>query len=304
MQTGFIKISKQLEDLPDEIYKILEGKSLYDVSIVDRFGDSLRDILHKRLKQEDREATLRMSNVGKPLRQLYYELRRHEKEKISGKTLLKFAYGDLCEALLIVLAEAAGYKAERFQEEVEVDSVLGHIDLVLEGVLIDVKSCSSYSFNKFKSRTIFDEGQDSFGYIGQICGYAHALKLPAAWIAMDKTSGEVCVCRVPQELIDNYDVRKRIQEVRAAINLDVEPARCYEDQPDGKSGNRKIHVGCSYCGYKWNCWRDANGGKGLQVYNYASGPRFLSVVKKEPKVNQKEDWYEFSPAEQKPAESN
>ncbi len=223
-----------------------------------------------------------MSNVGRPKRQLFYELNGYQGEKLEGKTLVKFAYGDLTEALIVSLAQAAGYKAERFQEEVEVDGVLGHIDLVLNGILCDVKSCSPYSFNKFKDGTLFDS--DVFGYLGQICGYAHALNLPAAWIAIEKVSGEICVLPVPQEKIDAYDIQKEIADAKKLVGQSVPPERCYSTEPDGKSGNEKLPVGCSYCSHKFECYKDVNNGQGLRVFYYSNGPRYLSTVVREPKV--------------------
>lgn len=292
---------KQLATLPADIHNLLDGASLEDS--IGRFTDDIGKMMIKRFKDHDREPSLRMSNIGRPLRQLWYELRGQPGEKLSGQTKFKFLYGDLLESLGLYLSEAAGHKVERLQEEIEVDGIKGHIDAVIDGVLIDIKSCSSYSFNKFKYGTLFDD--DAFGYVAQLSGYAHALGLPAAWIAIDKVSGEICILELPKDKIDKYDVRKRIQTCRSTVDLGVEPERCYEDVADGKSGNRKLGVGCSYCSYKWHCWRDSNGGKGLQVYTYSTGPKYLTVVSKEPRV-ERQDWYEFPPAEQKPAskESN
>ncbi len=224
-----------------------------------------------------------MSNLGKPLRQLWYELNGYEGEELSGSTLLKFTYGDLTEALIICLAEAAGHTVERLQEEIEVDGIKGHIDCVIDGVLFDVKSCSSYSFRKFEEGSLLEPGNDAFGYVAQLSGYRQVINLPAAWLAFDKVSGEICILRLPD---DEYDVSGRIATVRAAVAGSAPPERCYEDEPDGKSGNRRLSVSCSYCAYKHTCWSDANGGRGLQTYLYSTGPRFLTVVAKEPKVFQ------------------
>ena len=62
------------------------------------------------------------------------------------------------------------------------------------------------------------------------------------------------------------------------------PPRCYEDVEDGSSGNRKLCVECSYCAFKVDCWQDVNNGSGLRKFIYSSGPRWLTVVKKEPNV--------------------
>jgi hypothetical protein len=60
--------------------------------------------------------------------------------------------------------------------------------------------------------------------------------------------------------------------------------------PDGASGNRKLAIGCLYCSHKRTCWSDANQGKGLRVFQYAKGHRFLTNVGKEPNVDEVLDW--------------
>ena len=276
-----------LSTLVSDIYALLEGKLIGDKQVLEKFGTELGKVFSGRFTtREDRVPSLRMSNIGRPLRQLWYELNGYKGEELSGKTLLKFSYGDLTESLILVLAEAAGHTVESFQEEIGVDGIKGHIDAVVDGVLIDVKSCSAYSFQKFKTGSLLEEGQDVFGYQAQLCGYAHAKNLPAAWIAFDKQSGEICILELPRSKIDEYDVRRRITEVRSGVSQETPPDRCYEDEPDGKSGNRKLSVGCSYCGFKSECWKDSNEGAGLKVYAYSTGPRFLTTVAREPKTFQ------------------
>lgn len=276
----------ELDTLVSDVYGVLEGKSLVDPEMFDKYRLLVGDAVIGRLVTEERVPKLRMSNLGKPLRQLWYEVNGYKGEALTGQTLLKFSYGHLVESLVIILAEASGHKVERLQEEIEVAGVKGHIDCVIDGVLVDVKSCSSYSFNKFKYGKVFDD--DPFGYVAQLSGYAHALSLPAAWIAIDKVSGEICVLELPKQTIDEYDVVSRIGSVREAIENKEPPSRCYPDEADGKSGNRKLSVGCSYCPFKFTCWSDVNEGKGLQAYYYSTGPRYLTRVVKEPKVTKEE----------------
>ena len=81
------------------------------------------------------------------------------------------------------------------------------------------------------------------------------------------------------------DIRKRISDLKKYLSdKKNKPPRCYEDVEDGASGNRKLCVECSYCAFKVDCWQDVNDGSGLRKFIYSSGPRWLTVVKKEPNV--------------------
>lgn len=275
-----------LDTLVSDVYRLLESRKLSDTSLVQKYSSTVGEVLGSRFKDDTTEPTLRMSNVGRPLRQLWYELNGFKGEEIRGQTLLKFAYGDATESLLVFLAQASGHVVERLQEEIQVDGIKGHIDCVIDGVLVDIKSCSAYGFKKFQDGSLLDEGNDPFGYVAQLSGYAHALNLPAAWIAFDKQSGEIHVLELPKEKIEAYDVRGRIELVRAACGNQTPPERCYEDEPYQKSGNYKLSVGCSYCSHRFECWKDSNNGEGLKTYHYSTGPIYLTKVLKEPKVFQ------------------
>jgi hypothetical protein len=274
----------KLDTLVSDVYALLESKKLSDTGLVEKYSKTVGEVLGSRFEDKARLPTLRMSNIGRPLRQLWYELNGYKGEEVRGQTLLKFAYGDATESLLVFLAQASGHTVERLQEEVEVDGVKGHIDCVIDGTLVDIKSCSAYSFRKFQDGSLLEEGNDPFGYVAQLSGYAHALNLPAAWIAFDKQSGEICVLKLPKETIDEYDVASRIGLVRTTCSQSEPPGRCYQDEADGKSGNRKLAVSCSYCAYKFECWKDSNNGEGLKTYIYSTGPRYLTNVTREPKV--------------------
>ena len=50
------------------------------------------------------------------------------------------------------------------EKEVEVDGVRGHIDCLIDGWLVDVKSCSQGAFPKFKDGDVFTN--DPFAYFG------------------------------------------------------------------------------------------------------------------------------------------
>ena len=61
------------------------------------------------------------------------------------------------------------------------------------------------------------------------------------------------------------------------------PERCYPDIPDGKSGNMKLSVPCSYCSFKEHCWPE------LRTFIYSNGPRYLTKVVRTPDVYEATD---------------
>lgn len=274
-------------DLPKDIYKLLEGGLRQDEnlgSVIEKFGLDSSGVLKKYLSTKGYHPTLRMSNIGKPFRQLWYELNKPEVgEPLRGETLLKFMYGSLIEELIFSLAKSAGHEISRQQEEVSVDGIVGHIDGFISGELVDVKSCSSYSYNKFLSGSVISD--DPFGYVAQLAGYARSLDLDRAYfVAVDKVSGGICVLELTKEIIIGYDVRDRIETVRKKISSPVEPERCHPDVDDGASGNKRLGINCSYCAFKFHCWRESNNGTGLRIFAYSQGPRFLTEVVREPNV--------------------
>ena len=221
---------------------------------------------------------VRFSSVGKPTRQLWYQNKYPEQEEeLHLATRIKFMYGDIIEQLLFLLIKTAGYKVTDQQGEKVIDGIKGHIDGRVNGVLVDVKSASPHGYDKFVKGTIFED--DPFGYIAQISGYAEG-EDEAAFIVMNKVTGQIHVATIDSMEMINF--KDKVKEVKKALKKNKPPARCYSDLPDGKSGNRKLSMGCCYCGFKIECWKDANGGKGLRKFKYSNGSRFLTHVAKRP----------------------
>ena len=281
---------KTIDTLIEDIHTLLEtGINTYNVQNRDKIRDFAMEIsssVARQLGEGKREkmTSLRMSQIGKPDRQLWYELKSPvEPAPIDGQTKLKFIMGDILEALLILLTDLSGHKVTEQQKEVEIDGVKGHKDCRIDGTVVDIKSASSYAFKKFKEGTLHTD--DPFGYIAQISGYAEADKdEEAAFFAIDKSSGEMAVMEV--EPIRMINAKQRIGKVKNFISSDIPPARCYPDEEDGKSGNRKLAIGCVYCPFKEDCWKDANGGRGLRKFQYSNGIRYLTQVGKVPDVKE------------------
>lgn len=278
--------------LPEDIYRLFASDADHEVSEdnVEWAGEVLKDLLRSRLKKREEkkgEEVLRFSALGKKDRQIWYDANMPEaSEQLPGKMGFKFLYGDVLELLLLFLAKEAGHEVTHEQHEVDVDGVKGHMDAVIDGIPVDCKSASSYSFQKFANGTF--KMDDPFGYVQQLSGYAHAVGETnrAGFLVCDKVHGDICFAE-----LDEYDIGAnppgpRIEQLRAVVAQTTPPARCYSDIPEGKSGNRRLDIGCSYCSKKDECWKDVNGGQGLRKFFYSRGPVWLTTVKKEPRVDE------------------
>ena len=130
---------------------------------------------------------------------------------------------------------------------------------------------------------------DPFGYIAQISSYAEANGVDkAAFLAIDKSTGEICLSKVHS--MEMINAGKRIKHLKGVVSNDAVPDRCYDSVPDGKSGNYRLSTPCVFCRHKQVCWQDANQGRGIRVFEYAKGKRFLVQVAKEPDVPEITEW--------------
>ena len=236
-------------------------------------------------ERDDRK--LRMSNIGRPDRFLWNAVNNpQEQEEFTGNTYVKFMYGHLIEEMLIFLTRLSGHEVTDEQKKCEVAGIKGSMDCKIDGIVTDVKSTSSFAFKKFKNGNLaFD---DPFGYVAQIKGYAHSEgETKFGWLAMDKQNGHLTYLMYDSEDTGHfcydkisYDIEEHIERVKKLVEQPTPPNVCYQPIADGKSGNQKLAVGCSYCSYKGTCWPS------LRAFKYSSGPRYLVEVHNEPKVEE------------------
>jgi len=276
-------MTKNIDTLIPDIYNMLEQGVDTDNAEMDEFLDDfasqVREAASIILQEGKREGktNLRLSQIGKPDRQIWYGVKGVEGQPLSGQTRIKFLMGHLLEAVLIMLTKAAGHSVEAEQEEVTVEGVLGHQDCIIDGVLTDIKSASSFAFKKFRDNKLTED--DPFGYIAQISAYATRRgDKEAAFFAIDKNSGELAITKVHD--LEMIDANARVNYLKGIMDTDTPPPRCYNDVPDGKSGNRKLTTGCTYCGYKTRCWDN------LRAFKYSNGVRILTHVAKTPDVEE------------------
>ena len=202
---------------------------------------------------------------------------------MKGNDYIKFLYGNILESLLVFLCKAAGHPVTDQQKELKIEGIVGHQDARVDDMLVDFKSASSFSFKKFKEGAIFTD--DPFGYIAQLSAYAHANKVKeAGFVVIDKSSGEIAYC--PVHHMEMINAEERINHLKKMVKSPILPDRCYDDIPDGKSGNRRLAVGCNFCEHKRDCWSDANNGAGLREFKYSNGSKFLTQVERTPDVEE------------------
>jgi hypothetical protein len=229
-----------LDTLVKDIYGMFSGDHFpHDPQEFVTFGKNLEELFHERFNSTRSGApTLRMSNIGKADRQLWMDFHsKEEREAFLPQTLIKFSYGDMIEQLMLLYAKMAGHTVEREQDEIEVDGIKGHIDAVIDGVVVDIKSASTFSFQKFESGLLLEPGNDPFGYLAQLAGYVEAVTPggDGAFLAVDKTLGKVTLLRVPAEVLQRYRVRDRIKHIKEVVASPEMPPVCAQPVPDGKS---------------------------------------------------------------------
>lgn len=265
-----------------DIYGLFDPKIMHtpNEDNLHEFAENLKETLRNRLaSREDVSNPLRFSALGKPDRQLWFDAHPDgSEEELTPKTFFKFLYGDVIEGLVLFLAKEAGHEVTHPQAEVDVLGVKGHIDAIIDGVVVDVKSASPYGYQKFQKQTVTED--DPFGYVAQLSGYADVLTpdKPAAWVAFDKVSGDICVSPLSSTVIADNKPAPRIEHLKKVVASDEIPALCYEPIPDGKSGNMRLPTPCSYCKHKFRCHA------GLRTFLYSTGPKYLTNVSKLPEV--------------------
>ena len=118
---------KQLDTVVQDIYDkvaILGRGETIDVSEedLDKFAEFMKHALKDWLTPKaNKDFTLRMSNIGKPTRQLWYEQNSNrEPHAIRPETMIKFLYGHLLERVVLFLTELAGHEVTDEQKEIKI----------------------------------------------------------------------------------------------------------------------------------------------------------------------------------------
>lgn len=275
-------MSTSIYTLIPDIQSLLTTKGWMSEALAKEFGDAVANKIRTQFEAE-KAPSLRLSGMGPRCpRALWYSIHSPgEAEPLPPWSEIKFSLGHFQEVYGLILAKAAGHRVEREQHEVTLSGVKGHIDCLIDGVLVDFKSCSRRQFDKYKSGSIAKD--DPFGSLDQLDGYATALredpclldKEHAYIFAFQKELGHACIyehtCR-PES------IKARIVQYKCVVGMD-EPPACECGTVDiGASGNVGLDTRASYSPFKWSCRPN------LRCFLYATGPVYLTRVMRKPDV--------------------
>lgn len=276
---------RTIDTLVEDIYNLFKDGYDWnpDPTVIENFGKNLAKHIANRASEVRGRRNFSLSAIGTPDRKLWFSTNTPELgEHLPPEARLKFLFGDILEELLLFLAKEAGHTVEGQQDTLDINGVKGHRDAVIDGRLVDCKSASSFSFKKFQSNGLRDS--DTFGYLPQLGAYLHSSskdpivkdKDVASFLVIDKQLGKITLDTYPKP---DIDFEKVVEHKKKILELKEPPEeKCFEPVPEGKSGNEKLSVGCSYCSFRQSCW------SGLRIFVYSTGPVFLTKVVKEPKV--------------------
>jgi CRISPR/Cas system-associated exonuclease Cas4 (RecB family) len=281
-------LSKTIDTLVEDIYRVVEGKGGWDAATTDFLSSSISRVAEARFSEEQKPRDyLSLSGIGSPCdRKLWYKINQSkDAEPVGAEMLGTFFYGDLLEALVLSLAVAAGHTVEGMQDKVDVFGVSGSRDAVIDGVTVDVKSSSSHGFKKFSKNNLREE--DPFGYISQLSSYVYAgkddplvkNKKEGAFLVIQKERFKLCLDRYDfSEELENKE--KEIARVKTMVAGTLPKDRLDVIAQSRTSPNTQLSSACSYCEFRRVCWPEA------RTFLYSTGPVYLVDVINEPYVTE------------------
>jgi hypothetical protein len=260
------------------------GKTIFSDETVSQIGKDVMDAVKRQFGsgQSRDKFRLRMSNIGRPSCQLWYDKNKPDIALPRSTTfVMNMMLGDIVEAVFKGLLKEAGVKyedADKVTLELPDAKIEGTYDIVIDGSVDDIKSASQWSYNnKFESYETLKQ-MDGFGYVAQLAGYAKASKKKAGgWWVVNKANGDFKY--VPATGLDIDEEINYINKTVKKVNNN-EFKRCFEPEMEtfrGKeTGNKVLNKHCTFCSYRFDCW------KGLKelpaVMSQAKSPKTVAYV--------------------------
>ncbi len=244
-------------------------------NILEEFKEDCGKAIEKQFTDSrEKEFRIRMSNIGKPLCQLQMEKKYFNDESLKNfenyNYKLRNLFGDILEAVVVMLLKSVKANIDSTQGEVKLDAeyfdIKGTYDIIIDDKVYDIKSASPFAFDK----KFGEQGggfekfveDDVFGYLSKGYLYSEATTKPfGGWIVVNKSTGELLVSSPPED--DEKYRQHALATVKKNIKalMDDEPfERCFdlieESFYQKKTGNKVLGTVCSFCPYKHKCWGD------------------------------------------------
>lgn len=231
---------------------------------IEQVVSDVREALNKQFGSANgkREFRLRMSAMGRPYCQLWFDKNDPEGSLKPGPTfLMNMLMGDIVEAAFKGILKEAGVEYKDGYHSVlklGKHEIPGTHDIEMNGRVDDIKSASPWSYeNKFESFEKLAEG-DSFGYVGQLAAYSESLGLPVGgWWVINKATGAFKY--VDASSMDKKAELKKIEEKCDKLE-NGEFERCFEPVKEtfrrNETGNVILNSSCKFCDHKYKCWPD------------------------------------------------
>ena len=242
--------------------RAVKGKGTISEANLDNIASDIKSALTRQFAGPPRgDFRLRMSNLGRPTCQLWYDKNKPEiAEPFPSNFLMNMVLGDLVEAVFKGLLREANVEfndATKVTLKVDDKEIKGECDLTIGNTVDDIKSASPWSYkNKFESYGTLAK-EDSFGYVPQLAGYAQGLGVDVGgWWVINKGNGDFKYVSAQDMNLD--EVNDKIRNTINYIENDEPFKRCYEAEPETyrkvPSGNYILPRGCTFCKYKKDCW--------------------------------------------------
>ena len=200
-----------------------------------------------------------MSAAGKCPRQLAYAYHGFSPngKEMDSRAYLVFWAGDLTEMTLVALAKVAGCQITatgfgqlKVKLKIGDKEIEGHPDgLILhesELLLLEVKSMSSYSYEKF------EKGEIDGSYIAQVNLYLAALGLKrCVFVAQNKDNGVIS-----ERIVERDDAL--IEKLKTTLNIVLNSTKeNLPDKPYAPNEKGILPWQCLYCKFWGTCWPEA-----------------------------------------------
>lgn len=274
---------KTIDTLIKDIYSTLSSKGWFTDELREEFSGEVGRRLQEKFSETTRAPGLRLSKMGPSCPCALWHSVHHPEmaEELPPWAEMKYSYGHILEAWAVTLAKASGHTVTGEQDELIVDGITGHRDCVIDGCLVDVKSTSSISYQKFANKTFAQA--DTFGYLDQLDGYLVGsaddplvtVKDRAYLLAIDKQLGHMCLY---EHRLREDSIRERIKHHKLIVERADAPSCECRSVESGKSGNLKLDTRASYNPFKHSCKPH------LRTFLYAGGPEYLTKVVRVPDV--------------------